>query len=149
MDLFSKRLKKPRPTQTGLDMTSVPYDQTAPPLRSPVPVATVSQGLRQVAQNISAPVTNPTLTRQGTELNIHQLERQRAARERAYREHEREARENAERLSTSTSTQSQSEELADSASTSSRSTTVAPTRSSSGRSPYHLSDVPPGTKVSL
>jgi cytokinesis protein len=40
-------------------------------------VGTVSQGIRASGATISAPITNPTLTLEGTDLNVHQLARMR------------------------------------------------------------------------
>ncbi|EJD02078.1 uncharacterized protein FOMMEDRAFT_87486 [Fomitiporia mediterranea MF3/22] len=86
--------KKPRPRQTSADLTerSVPYDKLGPAARSPIPVGTVSHGLRTSATNgsaISAPITNPTLTNDGTELNVRTAQRQRVERERLYSQHSR------------------------------------------------------------
>jgi cytokinesis protein len=73
-----KRLahKSRQPSLTGFDLNerSVPYDKLGPAPRSPVPVGTVSQGLRSgpTTSVISAPITNPTLTSNGTEFNIYQ-----------------------------------------------------------------------------
>jgi cytokinesis protein len=70
--IFRKRRTgeaRPRQVSAGLDERSVPYDRTAPG-RAPVP--------------ISAPITNPTLTASGTQLNIHAMNRSRFERERAY-----------------------------------------------------------------
>ncbi|KAG8899897.1 hypothetical protein FRB99_006387 [Tulasnella sp. 403] len=62
-----------RPRQSSLtnaDLSSIPYNQTAPPSKPPTPVASLSQSLRQSGgSTISAPITNPTLTSNGTELN--------------------------------------------------------------------------------
>lgn len=56
-----------------LNERSVPYDRLAPSARSPIPVGTVSQSMRQGSPNpfISAPMTNPTLTAEGTDINMH------------------------------------------------------------------------------
>ena len=70
----------------NLDESSIPYDKLAPSPRSPIPVGTVSQGLRN-APNISvisAPITNPTLTANGTELNVYAMQKSKADRDRAY-----------------------------------------------------------------
>lgn len=74
MDTFFGR-KKSRPRQSSLsgrDLSehSVPYDKLAPAPRAPMPVGTVSQGLRGNS-TISAPLTNPTLTHDGTEFNYN------------------------------------------------------------------------------
>ncbi|KAH8108490.1 hypothetical protein DFH11DRAFT_1096304 [Phellopilus nigrolimitatus] len=82
--------KKPRPRQTSastdLSERSVPYDKLGPATKSPIPVGTVSQGLRTSAasSSISAPMTNPTLTSDGTELNYYAIQRSRSERERLY-----------------------------------------------------------------
>jgi cytokinesis protein len=66
-----KKTKEDRPRQvsTELQERSVPYDRVAGG-RPPVP--------------ISAPITNPTLTSDGTELNVHAINRARAERDRIY-----------------------------------------------------------------
>jgi cytokinesis protein len=89
MDTFFGR-KKSRPRQSSLsgrDLSehSVPYDKLAPAPRAPMPVGTVSQGLRGTSV-ISAPLTNPTLTHDGTELNYNSFaayQRNRIDRDRA------------------------------------------------------------------
>lgn len=88
--LFGKMKGRPRQSSVSnqdLNDRSVPYHKLAPPQRSPVAVGTVSQGLRgNPANTISAPMTNPTLTSNGTELNKYAIARQRHERERAYRD---------------------------------------------------------------
>lgn len=84
----SKTHKSRQPSVSGLnlDESSIPYDKLAPSPRSPIPVGTVSQGLRN-APNISvisAPITNPTLTANGTELNVYAMQKSKADRDRAY-----------------------------------------------------------------
>ena len=79
--------KKARPRQSSLSARdpfehSVPYDKLAPAPRVPMPVDTVSQGLRGTSV-ISAPLTNPTLTHDGTELNYNAYQRNRIDRDRA------------------------------------------------------------------
>jgi cytokinesis protein len=72
--------KKSRLRQSSLssqDLHSVPYDSVTP--GPPVPVSR-----QAVVSNISAPITNPTLTANGTNLNVHSIQRSRAARERVY-----------------------------------------------------------------
>lgn len=85
---FGRRKGRSRQSSvTGQDLgvRSVPYDKLGPSTKSPVPAATVSQGFRNsTASNISAPMTNPTLTSDGTELNLHAMQRSRSERERAY-----------------------------------------------------------------
>jgi cytokinesis protein len=81
--------KKSRGRQSSisdLNEVSVPYDRLAPSPRSPVPVGTVSQGLRNPSF-ISAPITNPTLTSNGTELNKFAQQKTRIERERAYEQY--------------------------------------------------------------
>jgi cytokinesis protein len=83
--IFSRKKLKPQPRQSSfsnqdLNEHSVPYDQLGPSPRSPVAVGTISQGIN----HISAPLTNPTLTPNGTELNKFALQRAKAERSRAY-----------------------------------------------------------------
>lgn len=80
----SKAEKSRQSSISGLDLNAVPYDRLGPSPRSPVPVSTVSQGLRNGAAVISAPITNPTLTANGTEFNLHAMQRTKAERDRAY-----------------------------------------------------------------
>lgn len=83
--LFGRRKTKTRQLSISaqdLNEVSIPYDKLAPP-KSPLPLGTTSQGLRST-QFISAPITNPTLTADGTELNKFAIQRSRAERERAY-----------------------------------------------------------------
>lgn len=90
MDLFgrSKKLTKAnRPSAAAsvsssnseLNERAIPYDRLTTG-RSPVQVGTISQGLRATGA-ISAPITNPTLTIEGTDLNIHSGRRRREERE--------------------------------------------------------------------
>lgn len=69
--LFGRRKSRPRQSSVSQDLSerSVPYDRLGPASKSPVPVSTVSQGLRGIT-SISAPITNPTLTSDGTEFNL-------------------------------------------------------------------------------
>ena len=72
--------KKSRLRQSSLssqDLRSVPYESVS--AGPPVPVNRPS-----VASTISAPITNPTLTPNGTTLNVHTMQRSKAARERVY-----------------------------------------------------------------
>lgn len=81
----SKKLTKAhRPSATGSELSerSVPYDRVGAG-RAPVQVGTVSQGLR-ASGAISAPITNPTLTLDGTDLNLHTMARARHEREQTY-----------------------------------------------------------------
>lgn len=71
--LFGRKKDKdrarPRQTSMSSELKSVPYDQAAQSNR-PIPVATITQSMRQSGgANISAPITNPTLTQNGTEMN--------------------------------------------------------------------------------
>jgi cytokinesis protein len=80
--------KKPRPrqssiTESDLGGRSIPYDRLAPSLKSSIPVSPVSPSFSRTS-GISAPITNPTLTDNGTDLNIHLLQKGRAQRERMY-----------------------------------------------------------------
>ena len=78
----SKKLTKPnRPSTAASELSerSVPYERAGAG-RMPMQVGTVSQGLRAVGV-ISAPITNPTLTQDGTDLNIHSGIRLRTERE--------------------------------------------------------------------
>ncbi|KAG9318370.1 armadillo-type protein [Chiua virens] len=76
MDTFFNR-KKQRPRNSSLSgqdlADSVPYDKLPSLTRSPIPVSTVSQVLRggPTTSVISAPLTNPTLTANGTDLNFN------------------------------------------------------------------------------
>ncbi|TFY76366.1 hypothetical protein EWM64_g7645 [Hericium alpestre] len=85
MDTFFGR-KKSRPRQssasTSSELRSVPYESVS--AGSPPPVSGSSQGFRRNLSNISAPVTNPTLSADGTELNVHAMQRVRSERERTY-----------------------------------------------------------------
>ena len=72
--------KKSRLRQSSIssqDLHSVPYESVTP--GPPVPVSR-----QAVVSNISAPITNPTLTANGLSLNVHTMQRSRAARERVY-----------------------------------------------------------------
>ena len=73
--------KKSRQRQSSIsgsqDLRSVPYDRVLPG-----PPVTVSRA--SVPSSISAPTTNPTLTTNGTDLNLRTLQRSKAERERAY-----------------------------------------------------------------
>ncbi len=87
--IFGRRKGRPRQSSLSgreLGESSVPYDKLGPPPSSPLPVGTVSQGLRG-GSYISAPITNPTLTPNGTELNKFAMSRSRAERERAYEDY--------------------------------------------------------------
>jgi len=86
--LFNRRKARSQARQTSvssqdLNEHSVPYDKLGLPSLPPFSVGTVSQGLRG-PPNISAPITNPTLTTGGTELNKFALQRSKAERDRAY-----------------------------------------------------------------
>ncbi|THH29601.1 hypothetical protein EUX98_g4591 [Antrodiella citrinella] len=94
MDTFFGKKKKERPRQSSVStnasderLVSVPYHKLGPPSKSPVTVNTVSQGLRaNPGAIISAPMTNPSLTTKGTDLNVNRIMRQRSERDRAYRD---------------------------------------------------------------
>ncbi|KAJ3555998.1 hypothetical protein NM688_g2271 [Phlebia brevispora] len=88
---FGKKKNRPRQssvsTNNELSERSVPYHKLGPPVRSPVAVTTVSQGIRgNPTTVISAPMTNPTLTASGTEMNKYAITKQRTDREHSYRE---------------------------------------------------------------
>jgi cytokinesis protein len=77
MDTFFNR-KRQRPRNSSVSVQSdladsVPYDKLPSLTRSPLAVGTVSQGLRggPTTSVISAPLTNPTLTANGTDLNLN------------------------------------------------------------------------------
>src|SRR6267154_2938029 len=73
--------KKSRLRQSSLssqDLHSVPYESVTP--GPPVPVSRQAV----VSNIISAPITNPTLTTNGTSLDVHSTQRSKAARERVY-----------------------------------------------------------------
>jgi cytokinesis protein len=82
--IFGRKKGKTRqPSLTGQELAqAVPYDKLAPSPRSPVQVAAARGG-----SFISAPITNPTLTTNGTELNKFAIQRTRADRERAYEQY--------------------------------------------------------------
>jgi len=79
--LFGRKKNRPRQFSgsiQGLDERSVPYHKLGPAPRTPIPVGTTNQGLRGATTNvISAPITNPTLTTNGTEFNTFQRPRDR------------------------------------------------------------------------
>ena len=76
MDTFFNR-KRQRPRNSSVSAQdladSVPYDKLPSVTRTPIAVGTVSQGLRggPTTSVISAPLTNPTLTAIGTDLNLN------------------------------------------------------------------------------
>ncbi|KAG8817543.1 hypothetical protein FRC18_000457 [Serendipita sp. 400] len=69
-------------SSSDLNDKYVPYDRMGAG-KTPMQVATVSQGLR-ASGAISAPITNPTLTLEGTDLNLHTLGRHKQEREELY-----------------------------------------------------------------
>ncbi|KAH8980829.1 armadillo-type protein [Lactarius hatsudake] len=76
--LFGRKKSRQRQSSiSGQDLRSVPYDRVLP--GPPIAVARPT-----AAASISAPTTNPTLTTNGTDLNLRTLQRTRAERERAY-----------------------------------------------------------------
>lgn len=86
--LFGRKKSRPRQSSVSaqdLSEHSIPYDKLAPSLHSPTTIGTISQGIRG-PPNISAPITNPTLTTNGTEFNIHAMQRSKNDRDRAYSE---------------------------------------------------------------
>jgi cytokinesis protein len=92
MNSFLTR-KKNRPRQSSGSAASElgaskPYEDLAPSPRTPTQVGTTSQGLRNPFPSvISAPITNPTLTTDGTELNLYTMHRSRQEREQLYNTH--------------------------------------------------------------
>lgn len=81
--IFSRKKTRQRQSSvSGQDLgeRSVPYDKLAAPIRSPIPVTTINQGIK----GISAPNTNPSLTDGGTELNFFTMQKQKRDRERLY-----------------------------------------------------------------
>jgi len=92
MNAFLTR-KKNRPRQSSVSSASElgaskPYEELGPSPRSPIHVGTTSQGLRgSVPSVISAPITNPTLTTDGTELNLFSMHRSRQERDQLYNSH--------------------------------------------------------------
>ena len=92
MNSFLTR-KKNRPRQSSASTASElgaskPYEELAPSPRTPIQVGTTSQGLRNQFPNvISAPITNPTLTTDGTELNLYTMQRSRQERDQLYNTH--------------------------------------------------------------
>lgn len=84
MDSLFGRKKGGRPRQGSVSEYAVPYDRV-PASPKPTPVSTVSHGLRgSTASLISAPITNPTLTASGTEINKYAIQRAKQDRARAY-----------------------------------------------------------------
>jgi len=84
--IFGRRKPRPRQssiTESDLGGRSIPYDRLAPSAKSPLPVSPVSSSFGR-ASGISAPITNPTLTDTGTDLNIRQLQKGKAQRDRMY-----------------------------------------------------------------
>lgn len=80
--IFGRRRPRTRQssiTESDLGGRSIPYDRLAPSAKSPMPVSPVSSSFGR-ASGISAPITNPTLTDEGTDLNIRQLLRGKAQR---------------------------------------------------------------------
>ncbi len=76
--LFGRKKSRPRQSSiSGQDLRSVPYDRV-------LPGPPIAVGRPAGAASISAPTTNPTLTTNGTDLNLRTLQRTRAERERAY-----------------------------------------------------------------
>jgi len=92
MNSFLTR-KKNRPRQSSVSTASElgaskPYEELAPSPHSPIHVGTTSQGLRgSSASVISAPITNPTLTLDGTELNLYTMHRSKQDRDQLYNTH--------------------------------------------------------------
>ena len=92
MNTFLTR-KKNRPRQSSVSTASElgaskPYEEVAPSPRTPIHVGTTSQGLRSPFPGvISAPISNPTLTTDGTELNLHTILRSKQERDQLYNTH--------------------------------------------------------------
>ena len=92
MNSFLTR-KKNRPRQSSVSTASElgaskPYEELAPSPRTPIHVGTTSQALRgSLPSVISAPITNPTLTTDGTELNLYTMHRSRQERDQLYNTH--------------------------------------------------------------
>ena len=87
--IFGRRKPRPRqssPTESDLGGRSIPYDRLAPSAKSPIPVSPVSSNFSR-STGISAPITNPTLTDEGTDLNIRKLQKGKAERDRIYEAH--------------------------------------------------------------
>lgn len=83
--------KKPRPRQPSISDSdlggrSIPYDRLAPSARPSMPASPVSSSFGR-ASGISAPITNPTLTDEGTDLNFRQLLKAKVQRDRIYDAH--------------------------------------------------------------
>lgn len=87
--IFGRKRKTRQSSISGVtelnESSSVPYDKLPSP-RSPLPVGTNSQGVISPGF-ISAPITNPTLTTNGTELNKFAMQRSKAERDKAYELH--------------------------------------------------------------
>ena len=74
--IFGRKKSRQRQSslsQQDLGERSIPYDQLPAALRSPIPVATINQGIR----GISAPNTNPSLTDSGTGMNNYTMQQHR------------------------------------------------------------------------
>ncbi|TFY54779.1 hypothetical protein EVG20_g9572, partial [Dentipellis fragilis] len=81
--IFGRKKSRPRQSSISIqELRSVPYDRVPP--GSPVPVGASNQAFRPSLSSISAPITNPTLSTNGTDLNVNSMQRVRAERERAY-----------------------------------------------------------------
>jgi len=92
MNSFLTRKKNRTRQSSGSSVSelgaSKPYEELGPSPRSPIHVGTTSQALRGSVSNvISAPITNPTLTTDGTELNLFTMHRSRQERDQLYNSH--------------------------------------------------------------
>ncbi|KAF7359511.1 putative RhoA GTPase effector DIA/Diaphanous [Mycena sanguinolenta] len=123
----NKKLTKPRqPSLTDLADRSVPYDRLPSP-RSP----------NRPSNYISAPITNPTLTQNGTELNKFTIQRTKVEREKAYDTFATTS--SSSSLSTADSATLYNESLPSPSKMGSRRSEASSTSSSGMRSP-HMSD---------
>jgi len=85
--IFGRKKQRPRQssiTESDLGGRSIPYDRLAPSAKIPTSPMSPSFGR---GNGISAPITNPTLTDEGTDLNFRQLQKAKAQRDRVYDAH--------------------------------------------------------------
>lgn len=80
------RARQPSLTDSDLGGRSIPYDRLAPSAKPSMPSSPASSSFGR-AGGISAPITNPTLTDEGTDLNFRQLLKAKVQRDRIYDAH--------------------------------------------------------------
>lgn len=81
--LFGRKKTRSRQVSAELNERSVPYERVTPGSRAPLPIGTLSNGQRNTVypNEISAPLQNPTLTANGTEMNLSTTQPKRAQRD--------------------------------------------------------------------